>query len=365
MLTPPFDEAHRTTMGTQKKLELEAKEKQVVAKSNRLIRARHSFSTYEQRIFAAMVAGIERDNSSFSVQKIPVQEICTKTNASDLYRRIDKITTRLVDQSVVVRTEDEDGKRGFKKVNVLSMCEYKEGEGVIKARFTRDLEPYLLELKNRYTLYLLTVFLRLGSKYSTQIYELLKMREDLGRYRTSVEEFRHDLGLEDKYAQFGDLKRRVIEQARKELKEKADIYFTYSVVRKGRSPVAIEFLIHENEEVIEELDEEILGRKKSISTLPRSEQGGKAKQGERDEDKSDEDGEENSYIPGGWKNVDGKVLFLRELSQEEIESMSSNEVDQLYEEVREAVVREQGKDASKSLIEGLTGKRMLGRIRGD
>lgn len=344
-------------MGTQKKLELEAKEKQVVAKSNRLIRARHSFSTYEQRIFAAMVAGIERDSSSFSVQKIPVQDITTKTNEGDLYRRIDEITTRLVDQSVVVRNTDENGNRGFKKVNVLSMCEYKEGEGVIKARFTRDLEPHLLELKNRFTLYLLAVFLRLGSKYSTQIYELLKMRQDLGQYKTSVEDFRHDLGLEDKYAQFGDLKRRVIEQARKELKEKADIYFTYKVIREGRSPVAIKFWIHKNEEVIEKIDEEILGRRKRKRTLPQSEQGGK------EETASDDDEEDDSYVPAGYENVDGKLLFLRELSQEEIGSLSSDEVDQLYEEVREEVIREEGEDTSKSLVEGLTSKRMLETFR--
>lgn len=341
-------------MGTQKKLELEARDQEVVAKSNRLIRARHSFSTYEQRIFAAMVAGIERGTSSFSVQEIPIRHICSDSNESDLYRRVDEITTRLVDQSIVVRTVDEDDKREFKKVNVLSMCQYKEGEGVIEARFTVDMEPYLLELKDRFTLYLLAVFLRLGSKYSTQIYELLKMRQGLGRYKTSVEEFRRDLGLEEKYAKFGDLKRRVIEQAREELREKADIYFTYDVIRKGRTPVAIEFFIHENEEIIEEIEaehEQILGRKEKGKTSPKSEE--------------DKDGEGDSYDPGGPESVDGKVLFRKSLSQEEIESLSREKLDQLYKTARKQVKRENGQDTRGAHLEGLTAKKMLSTFRGE
>lgn len=344
-------------MGTQKKLELQAKEQQVVAKRNELIRARHSFSTYEQRIFAAMVAGIDRNSTSFSVQEIPIRQICSESNESDLYRRVDEITDRLVNQTVVAREIDKDGKREFKKINVLSMCKYKEGEGVIKARFTRDLEPYLLDLQERFTLYLLAVFLRLRSKYSTQIYELLKMRKDLQRYEITVEEFRRKLGLEGKYAKFSDLRRRVIDQARTELKEKADIWFTYKVNRKGRSPESITFLIKENEEVIDEIDQEILGRKKRKKTLPQSERG------EKEGNASNDGAGNDSYVPGGYENVDGKDLFLRDLSQEEIESLTEERIDQLYKEAREAVIREQGEDTSRSLVEGLTCTRMLETLR--
>jgi plasmid replication initiation protein len=317
-------------MGRQVKMELKAQEREVVAKANELIRARHSFSTYEQRIFAAMVAGISRDTTTFEMQKVPIQRICSESNASDLYRRIDEITDRLVDQKIEYHGLDQSGNREFDKINVFSRCRYNEGRGVIEARFTEDMRPLLLRLKDRFTLYLIKVFLRLRSKYSTQIYELLKMRQDLREIRMTVEELRRTLALEEKYEKFFSLKRRVIEQSRTELKEKADIYFTYDVIRDGKTPVEIEFFIHDNERVVEELKEE--GQERSIP------------QKETNADNRSE--------------VSAKQMFRRSLSQEELDEKSPEEIETLYRDAREAVIREEGKDLSETYLQSMVFRRM-------
>jgi hypothetical protein len=79
-----------------------------------------------------------------------------------------------------------------------------------------------------------------------RIYELLKMREGLRFLRISVEELREILCCEHSYNRFTDFKRWVIENARDELKEKADIYFNYKVERDGQTPVRINFIIKKN-----------------------------------------------------------------------------------------------------------------------
>ena len=322
-------------MGSQRRIEIGAESKEVVAKANELIRARHKFTTYEQRIFATMVSKLERGETTFSLQKIPVKQVCRESNESDLYRRIDEITDRLVNQTVVVRRRTEVGKREFEKINVLSKCTYREGDGVIEARFTEDMRPFLLKLKGRFTLYLIKVFLRLRSKYSTQIYELLKMQQGISSlYRIGVKEFRRTLGLEGKYeGRFYSIKDRVIEQARTELKEKADIYFTYRVVREGQTPVAIEFLIHENEEVVQGLQEENSspeialknggsenlhdGKDRSIGP---EKYGGKMAPANND--------------PQDAPKIDAKRMFLEDLSQEELDALSDSDLDEIYEEAR-------------------------------
>lgn len=322
-------------MGSQRRLEIGAESKEVVAKANELVRARHKFTTYEQRIFATMVSKLERGETTFSLQKIPVKQVCRESNESDLYRRIDEITDRLVNQTVVVRRRTEDGKREFEKINVLSKCTYREGDGVIEARFTEDMRPFLLKLKGRFTLYLIKVFLRLRSKYSTQIYELLKMQQGISSlYRIRVKEFRRTLGLEDKYeGRFYSIKDRVIEQARKELREKADIYFTYRVVREGQTPVAIEFLIHENEEVVQELQEENSSPEIALENGNSENEGG-GKDRSIDSEKYGGKMATANDDSQGVPKIDAKRMFMEDLSQEELDALSDSDLDEIYEEAR-------------------------------
>lgn len=325
-------------MTKQKRIEFEAPDQRVVAKANDLVRARHNFSTAEQRVFVAMVAQLDRESEKFDVQEVPLQAISSETNESDLYRRVDKIADQLLDEVVEIRTEDERGDEdGFIKYNVFSRCQYEKGSGVIRAKFTEDMRPFLLQLKKKFTLYLITVFLRLRSKYSTQIYELLKMRQDLRRHRMTVEDFRHSLALEDKYPQFSSLKKRVLEQARTELKEKADIYFTYNVIRDGNVPTEIEFFIHENKPVIAELKEEAAAIEEDVSV-------GKNRQ----MDASSSEGSQDS------PDITPTAMFMSDLTQEEVEQISREQVEELYEEARSRALAENPDTDSNVLIEQRT-----------
>jgi plasmid replication initiation protein len=345
-------------MGHQKRLELGAPSDKVVAKANDLIRARHSLSTMEQRVLVMMVAKLSRE-SEFPVQEIPIHEIAdiSDIDGSNVYRAAQDICDSLVDQTVDIHDQSEEGNRRYTTYNCFSMCQYEEGKGVIRAKFNEDMRPFLLELKRRFTLYLVTVFLRLRSKYSTQIYELLKMRQGLSNLRMSIEEFRWKLGLEDKYQEFAQMKRRVIEQARGELKKRADIYFTYRVIREGRSAKEIQFYIHENEEVTHELKEEVSALENSQdTTVSRSD---KSAQQEREATKKeatagDSPGQEPSTPVLGATStegpqVDGKRMFLEDLSQEEISSLSGSELDEIHKKARNQV-EEDNPDAVSSVL---------------
>lgn len=307
-------------MGRQKRIEFAAPDKRVVAKANDLIRARHSFSTIEQRIFVMMIARLDRDTEEFPIQEIRLQTVCDLADIPDsnLYGRVDEITSNLLDRKVEVRAEDSEGhEQEFLKYNCYSLCRHKRGSGVIKAKFNDDMRDFLLQLKEKFTLYLVKVFLRLESKYSTQIYELLKMRQDLRHIRLSVEEFRHSLGLEDKYNRFSSLRKRVLEQARKELREKADVYYTYEVERDGQTPAAINFYIQENEEVIQNLQEELAESKSP--QLQRTRQS--------------EDGEVSETPP----RMDPRDLFRAGLEQKQLNTVDEDTIEHLFEEAKKQI----------------------------
>lgn len=337
-------------MERQKRIEFDAPTQRVVAKANDLVRARHSFSTVEQRIFAMMVARLDRE-SEFPVQEISLRKVCdlSGTDKSNIYRKADQISDNLIEQSVEVRSKTEDGEREFTKYSCFSLCRHREGSGTIEAKFNEDMRPFLLQLKEKFTLYLITVYLRLRSKYSTQIYELLKMRQGIFRLRMSVEDFRHSLGLEDKYSRFWQLKRRVIEQAREELKEKADIFFTYNIIREGNSPKEIEFFIHENESVLEELHQN------DSSVDEETLDGASAGRSEREQ--VVEQGPEKSQ---GSKppNLDVRKMFLQDLTQEEIESLSKSRIDDIYKRARAQAEASNSDTTSTSVIAYETHTRM-------
>lgn len=335
-------------MADELRLEIGAPAETVVAKSNDLVRGRHDFSTLEQRIFVAMVAQLNRE-SEFPVVKIPLRTVCelSGTDKSNLYREAQRLCDNLASRTIGVhdKTNDEGIPR-YTSYPCFRFCRHVKGTGVIQAQFSEELRPYLLELKEQFTLYLLKVFLRLRSKYSTQIYELMKMRQGISRLKMSVEEFRQKLGLEDKYSRFSSLKARVIDQAQGELKEKADVYFTYRVIREGRTPKDIEFFVKENKEVIEALRKEVSSLK-SEDEAPRL---GRA---------SDESGlgvtEENSHR--GPDSVDAKVMFLSDRTQSEIRSLSQEKVQNLYDEARSRV-ENKNPDSSENYLETMAARRM-------
>lgn len=291
-------------MNKQTRLELHAPGDEVVAKANDLVRARHSLTTIEQRIFVLMVADLDRYAEDFPVQTIYLKDVCEAGGGdeSHLYSKADEITDRLMSRFVEVRREDEDGVPEFVKYNCFSLCRHKKGSGTIQAKFDEEMRPFLLRLKNKYTLYLVTVFLRLQSKYATQVYELLKMRQGLGRLRMSVEELRRSLGLEEKYDRFRSLRRRVIDRAQREMKEKADVAFDYRIDRDGQTPVAVEFVIYPNREQIRQLEDE-LGR----SSL-------------------------KQQTADGPTAIDARQLFSDMLPEES--SATSQEIDRLYERAK-------------------------------
>ena len=231
-------------------------ETQRVVKHNDLVKARSNLSKIEHRVIAMLIAQLDREDESFDLQRIHIQDIIAKSGSSsqDLYSRGKEICQRLLNQQIHIQTEEEDGQRVYEGYNALDKIRYAEGDGYIEARFNDSMKPFLLELKRRFTIYQLEAFMQLGSRYSMRIYELLKMREDLRWLRMGVERIRTVLSCEDKYSRFGDFRRRVIERAQSEVNGTTDISFTYKVEREGQSPERINFMIEPQSDTQPEIE---------------------------------------------------------------------------------------------------------------
>ncbi|WP_022836848.1 replication initiation protein [Salisaeta longa] len=317
-------------MSTQKEIQF-ASQDELVVKSNRFVTAKYDWTPTEHRIIAMMIAQLKKDDESFDVQTIHIRDIreMTETRSKDLYSRGEEICQKLLAQKIEIRTTDTEGLREYEGYNLLSTCRYSEGSGAIQAKFNEDMRPFLLELRRRFTIYQLQYVMRLRSQYSIRIYEMLKMREGLGFYRVTVERLRELLMITHKYTgSFSQVKAKVLEPAREEIKEKCDILFTYHVEREGRTPVAINFMIHSNRDVEPAVSQDEIKRLKARRVPDDDAAGNGARASEA------ANGNEGDDAP---LKLDGYQMFLTERTQEELEAMGDKELQELREAAEKRV----------------------------
>ncbi|HQQ88538.1 MAG TPA: replication initiation protein, partial [Smithellaceae bacterium] len=160
-----------------------------IYKSNLLMNSLFDLSLQEQRIVLILISMINpREDKDFRSYEMPV-DMFTKivgVEGKAYHKELDLITDKLMKR--VFRIDDPDG--GWLKINWLSSCRYKKGEGCIELEISAKLHPYLLDLKSHYTSYRLKNILPLRSGYSIRLYELLKQYETIGERYLGVDEMR-------------------------------------------------------------------------------------------------------------------------------------------------------------------------------
>ena len=216
---------------------------EIVVKANQLVEAKYKLRLEEQRLILYLISQIEPGDKELKEYVINVSDFCkcTGLRKDNVYKTFVEMSKSLIAKTIII---DDD-----EATSVLSWAaqtRYYKGKGTITLIFAPALKPYLLELKKNFTSYALENVLSLKSTYSIRIYELLKQYEKIGERKFKVSTLKSILKVEKMYASYGDFKKRTIQAAQKELKEKCDICFEIEEIKKGRSVEEIKFLICKN-----------------------------------------------------------------------------------------------------------------------
>ena len=119
---------------------------------------------------------------------------------------------------------------------------------MIKVSFDPNLKPYLLQLKKQFTVVPLKDILGFRSIHSMRIYEMLQQFKSTGLLVVKIEDLKYRLGVENKYSDYNTFKKRVIEQAQKELAD-TDMTFTFEEIKEGRRVARIKFKLRPIKEI--------------------------------------------------------------------------------------------------------------------
>lgn len=217
----------------------------VVCKSNALIEASYRLTLYEQRVVLAAISQVRRD------QKVTDEEIyviraaefaaANGIDVNSAYRHLHDAVQRLYQRQVTVFERPNGGgalkpRRGLKgrSFRWIQTIDFDLPNGMVGIRFGKDILPYLSQLSERYTRYLLKDVGGMSSVYAIRLYELLVQWKSRGTRTVSIEWLRRTFALGDKYQAINDFKKVVIRQAVAQINDHSPLYVEWDQIKSGR-----------------------------------------------------------------------------------------------------------------------------------
>lgn len=224
------------------------KENQVVM-ANDLIKSKSCLSLNEIKLLRLTIMQIVKEDNDFYTYKISIMELAKLLDipSTHLYSDVYDICRHLLQE--VVEIGDGNPKHKWKIFQWCSSCSY--NNGIITIKLHEDLQPYLIQLKDYYTQYVLEDIILLKTIYAIRIYELIReamkgqkvYADKIAIITLSEETIRKATGTEDKYTKMSMFRARVIDAALKEINAKLGYNISYEPLKCSRKIVGFRFKI--------------------------------------------------------------------------------------------------------------------------
>lgn len=243
--------------------------KKVAAIANKFIQhARYKLTPREQKLILYMATLLKPEDSDFETYLVPVSEIehILKTDVAkkhgSFYERLDELLDSITDKKITFPTDFTiDGVRLRGHINWVAgaIPKYDEnGNLCVEFGFSPQMKPFLLGLKEKFTRFEFLEVARMKSGFSIRIYQMCKsyyyenIRHGRNTMAVGLRELKHRLGISDKYPDFRNFRRKVLDVARSEINEKTRLHIEFDFVKKGRNISGVSIIISESTENVKD-----------------------------------------------------------------------------------------------------------------
>lgn len=224
-------------MSKQKTL---ANREQYVVKANDLIRkTRYSLTAQQQKIVLYAISKIKPGDDINTEYTFDINELANACgmrirDGGTYYARIKADLLELATRQWCTMPNGNEVTLSW-----IGYAEISERDAIVKITFNKYIQPYLFELKERYTQYKLKNVLAFRGKYAIRLYEILRSyttqnaidQEDEKEINLTLEELKYQLDI-DGYDTWNDMNRYVLKPAINEINELAeDIRIEYYPMR--------------------------------------------------------------------------------------------------------------------------------------
>lgn len=172
-----------------------------------------------------------------------------KINTSELRKRVRHLMGQVVELS---QTDDEiDAVVLFERA-VCKKDEY--GVWQVQLECTQSAMKYFFNVDNLgYLRYKLRCVTNISSRYSYLLFIYLETNRFRRKWTVDLQELKEILGCanEESYKQFKYVNDKILKKCQKELQEKTECRFSYTPIKKGRTVIAIQFVL----QVLRDIDD--------------------------------------------------------------------------------------------------------------
>lgn len=224
----------------------------IVTMSNALTRAGHGLSLPEKRIIFIAISKMNPrkplplNQFGIHTSKITAAEYAqlAQCEIQTAYQALKEAAKALYSRSITF-FEPAHKRKGGGLVQVhmrwVGEVKYYEKEGWAELHWWPEVLPHLSGLSKHFSSYKLQQATALRSTYSWKLLELLNRFKDTGWAEYTIEDFFTSMDAPPSLQDFGQLRRRVIEPAVKELNEKDGWKITWTPIKAGRRVKAVRF----------------------------------------------------------------------------------------------------------------------------
>jgi hypothetical protein len=221
-----------------------------VAQHNNLVRSDLAFTHLEAKVFTKLLETIPRDAQQLGEVSIRISDVIGTGASGKMYKLLHEAVKSL-DKRRINLLKVDAGPYDYDACGLFDSMEMKVGKNLIRGEWGRKIQPYLIQLKKGFTLGELEILLKLRSGHSYKLYWLLRSYESLTRYEDSIENLKTILvkqeeGKPDKYTQWNDFKRYVLEPAVDEVREVSaeagnPLTFETELLKTGKKIIGMRF----------------------------------------------------------------------------------------------------------------------------
>lgn len=233
-----------------------------------LTEARSKLTALEYKIFYQIVTLIQMSDEEFKEYEIDILKFAEALNLPTTNREFLKNTCLNLAKQAFYKDYDN---KNFDVINIFQSFKYRHKEQKIIVKFSEDIKPYLLQLKQFTKIHQIKYIKSFDSKYAIRFYTLLKDYRQMTYREFSVEALCKMLELpksiSDSYTR---IYQKVIEPALREIDAKSDLEITNYEITKKIGKKITHFKIsfkNKSEKMSEDFTKELIKRYKTTKSF--------------------------------------------------------------------------------------------------
>lgn len=219
-----------------------------VVHANELIEASYNLSIDELRVIALASTKVDSRQENIGDIRIELSEFIESYGLEKNKRAYSALRDAV--RSIMRKPIRMFDGRKVKEYAWLTKNEYSIDNGAhVVIRFSPDIEPYLFELKKRFTAINFEYAAKLNTPFSFRLYQWIYKAKNLDRAKLGgaisiqfdVNWMKSQSGIEQKYDMWKDFNIRVIKPAIERINANTDLSVIYEPIKTGRKVTAVKF----------------------------------------------------------------------------------------------------------------------------